>query len=161
MVQIYYHYLYRRIIQVLTRPTHKSRPHAGQPTRRTPRLFTERNKTPRANTYRSDDVIFFRDYTALPKIALVEPISKLSEISTYKTWFLMFFFLLFLSLVTAAGGIPLGCTSAADQPQWPTYHAFNNVTKGADGAWCDIINMWSSLNSIFASHLSPFFIPMH
>jgi hypothetical protein len=28
---------------------------------------------------------------------------------------------------------PLECTSAAEQPLWPTFHLMNNVSRGSDG----------------------------
>jgi hypothetical protein len=35
-----------------------------------------------------------------------------------------------LLLASAAAGDPFQCTAAADKPQWPIFHFFNNITRG-------------------------------
>jgi hypothetical protein len=35
-----------------------------------------------------------------------------------------------LLLASAAAGEPIQCTTAADKPQWPIFHFFNNITRG-------------------------------
>ena len=34
------------------------------------------------------------------------------------------------SLLAASAAEPIQCTAAAEKPQWPTYHFFNNITAG-------------------------------
>ena len=41
--------------------------------------------------------------------------------------------LLVLVLGTSVTGAPLECTSAAEQPLWPTFHLMNNISRGSDG----------------------------